>query len=173
MASGQTQYYGLSQWEAADKVERVDFNSDNAKIDGALRALAEQAAARSGTGAELSAEDLSRPILRPALKIDLEEGRETAAAEDLVEVEITFRIYFYARDHRRPKLDNLAMRQALGLAFRDGIPVGEDVIPIDEGLSFTVTDGVLTAALELRLDLEPETPEGDLMETLSQRYTTE
>ena len=76
-----------------------------------------------------------------ALKIDLEEGRETAAAEDLVEVEITFRIYFYARDHRRPKLDNLAMRQALGLAFRDGIPVGEDVIPIDEGLSFTVTDG--------------------------------
>ena len=42
MASGQTQYYGLSQWEAADKVERVDFNSDNAKIDGALHALAEQ-----------------------------------------------------------------------------------------------------------------------------------
>ena len=31
MASGQTQYYGLSQWEAADKVERVDFNSDNAR----------------------------------------------------------------------------------------------------------------------------------------------
>ena len=41
MASGQTQYYGLSQWEAADKVERVDFNSDNAKIDGALHTLAE------------------------------------------------------------------------------------------------------------------------------------
>ena len=39
MASGQTQYYGLSQWEAADKVERVDFNSDNAKIDGALKAM--------------------------------------------------------------------------------------------------------------------------------------
>ena len=32
MVSGQTQYYGLSQWEAADKVERVDFNSDNARI---------------------------------------------------------------------------------------------------------------------------------------------
>ena len=43
MASGQTQYYGLSQREAVDKVERVDFNSDNAKIDGALHALAEQA----------------------------------------------------------------------------------------------------------------------------------
>ena len=41
MASGQTQYYGLSQWEAADKVERVDFNSDNAKIDAALKANAD------------------------------------------------------------------------------------------------------------------------------------
>ena len=51
MASGQTQYYGLSQWEAADKVERVDFNSDNAKIDGALRALAEQAGQKADRSA--------------------------------------------------------------------------------------------------------------------------
>ena len=62
-------------------------------------------------------------------------------------------------------------RQALGLAFRGGVPVGEDVIPIDEGLSFTVTDGVLEAALELRLDLVPEEPAGERMEALSQRYT--
>ena len=33
--------------------------------------------------------------------------------------------------------------------------------------------GVLEAALDLRLDLEPETPEGELMETLSQRYMTD
>ena len=136
-------------------------------------ALVEQAAARSGTGAELSAEDLSRPILRPSVKSDLEESREAAAVEDRVEVEVTFRIYFFARDRSRPKLDNLAMRQALGRAFRDGVPVGEDVVPIDEGLLFTVTDGVLEAALDLRLDLEPETPEGELMETLSQRYMTD
>lgn len=143
------------------------------EVNRAVCALAEQAAARSGTGAELSAEDLSRPILRPSLKIDLEESREAAAVEDRVEVEVTFRIYFFARDRSRPKLDNLAMRQALGRAFRDGVPVGEDVVPIDEGLLFTVTDGVLEAALDLRLDLEPETPEGELMETLSQRYMTD
>lgn len=143
------------------------------EVNRAVCALVEQAAARSGTGAELSAEDLSRPILRPSVKIDLEESREAAAVEDRVEVEVTFRIYFFARDRSRPKLDNLAMRQALGLAFRGGVPVGEDVIPIDEGLSFTVSDGVLEAALELRLDLEPEAPAGELMETLSQRYTTD
>lgn len=143
------------------------------EVNRAVCALVEQAAARSGTGAELSAEDLSRPILRPSVKINLEESREAAAVEDRVEVEVTFRIYFFARDRSRPKLDNLAMRQALGRAFRDGVPVGEDVVPIDEGLLFTVTDGVLEAALDLRLDLEPETPAGDLMETLSQRYTTD
>ena len=143
------------------------------EVNRAVCALVEQAAARSGTGAELSAEDLSRPILRPSVKIDLEESREAAAVEDRVEVEVTFRIYFFARDRSHPKLDNLAMRQALGRAFRDGVPVGEDVVPIDEGLLFTVTDGVLEAALDLRLDLEPETPEGELMETLSQRYMTD
>ena len=143
------------------------------EVNRAVCALVEQAAARSGTGAELSAEDLSRPILRPSVKIDLEESREAAAVEDRVEVEVTFRIYFFARDRSRPKLDNLAMRQALGRAFRDGVPVGEDVVPIDEGLLFTVTDGVLEAALDLRLDLEPETPEGELMEPLSQRYMTD
>ena len=139
------------------------------EVNRAVCALAEQAAARSGTGAELSAEDLSRPILRPSVKVDLEESREAAAGEDRGEGEATFRIYFFARDRSRPKLDNLAMRQALGMAFRDGIPVGEDVIPIDEGLSFTVTDGVLEAALELRLDLVPEEPAGERME--AQRYT--
>ena len=81
------------------------------EVNRAVCALVEQAAARSGTGAELSAEDLSRPILRPSVKIDLEESREAAAVEDRVEVEVTFRIYFFARDRSRPKLDNLAMRQ--------------------------------------------------------------
>ena len=74
MASGQTQYYGLSQWEAADKVERVDFNSDNAKIDGALRALAEQA----GQKADRSAVDsLSNAVEQKADKTALSaaEGR--------------------------------------------------------------------------------------------------
>ena len=31
-----TQNYNLCQWEAADKIQRTDFNADNAKIDAAL-----------------------------------------------------------------------------------------------------------------------------------------
>ena len=40
MASNQTENYGLNQWEATDQVLRTDFNTDNAKIDAALKELA-------------------------------------------------------------------------------------------------------------------------------------
>ncbi len=35
-----TEHYQLNQWDGADRVLRTDFNEDNAKIDGALHALA-------------------------------------------------------------------------------------------------------------------------------------
>lgn len=44
MARRHTEHYGLSQWEASDKVERTDFNADNAAVDGALHALAQSKA---------------------------------------------------------------------------------------------------------------------------------
>ena len=34
-----TEHYQLNQWEANDKVQRTDFNADNAKIDAALQSL--------------------------------------------------------------------------------------------------------------------------------------
>lgn len=39
MSTNHTPNYNLSQWEATDKVLRVDFNGDNAKIDAALSGL--------------------------------------------------------------------------------------------------------------------------------------
>ena len=38
MSTNYTQNYSLCQWEPQDKVQRVDFNGDNAKIDAALTA---------------------------------------------------------------------------------------------------------------------------------------
>lgn len=40
MASNYTSHYHLNQWDGADKVQRVDFNADNAAIDAALAAQA-------------------------------------------------------------------------------------------------------------------------------------
>lgn len=36
----QTSNYQLSQWDAEDRIQRTDFNSDNAKVDAALAAQA-------------------------------------------------------------------------------------------------------------------------------------
>ena len=47
MASNQTSNYGLNQWEATDQVLRTDFNQDNAKLDAALKAMADGAAAEA------------------------------------------------------------------------------------------------------------------------------
>ena len=40
-----TTNYKLCQWEADDKVQRTDFNADNAKLDAAIKAVAQRAAA--------------------------------------------------------------------------------------------------------------------------------
>ena len=47
MARGQTQYYGLNQWEAADQVLRTEFNADNAKIEMVLKNLEKDKASNS------------------------------------------------------------------------------------------------------------------------------
>lgn len=41
MANQQTGNYQLSQWAGADRILLADFNSDNAKIDTAMKALAD------------------------------------------------------------------------------------------------------------------------------------
>ena len=60
MPSSQTPNYKLSQWSKSDRVQMEDFNADNAKIDGALKAqdaaLAAEASARqSAIAAEADA----------------------------------------------------------------------------------------------------------------------
>ena len=45
MSTNHTPNYQLSQWERTDRVQMEDFNSDNAKIDAAIKAEAEARAA--------------------------------------------------------------------------------------------------------------------------------
>lgn len=58
----QTEQYQLSQWEQEDRILREDFNANNAKVDAALKAVAEQvlgsprlvSGTYSGTGENVS-----------------------------------------------------------------------------------------------------------------------
>ena len=51
MASNQTSSYGLSQWEATDAVQRLEFNADNAKVDAALKSLSDQVVQKANQSA--------------------------------------------------------------------------------------------------------------------------
>ena len=102
---------------------------------------------------------MSKPIIRPSGKVELEDGSDTRLLASGRERTVTFRLYYFAKDRDRPKLENLAVRSAIGEAFLDGITVEDTYLGIDEGVSFTVTDGVLVASLELTLT-EP-VPEAD------------
>ncbi len=76
MASGQNQYYGLNQWEAADQVLRTEFNADNQKIDGALKAMRDLIVSPSVLNAVL--DKLRSDINALSARVDKLEGSERA-----------------------------------------------------------------------------------------------
>ena len=53
MPSNQTTNYQLSQWVKSDQVKMEDFNADNTKIDGALKAASDARAALTEAVAKL------------------------------------------------------------------------------------------------------------------------
>ena len=131
-----------------------------------------QALEDAGTDAPLLAEDVSGPIIRPSGKVELEDGADARLLASGRERTVTFRLYYFASDEDRPKLENLAVRQAVGEAFLDGITVEDTYLGIDEGVSFTVTDGVLVGTLDLTLTEPIPEAGGELMEILEYREGT-
>lgn len=58
----QTTNYQLSQWEDTDRILRVDFNNDNAKMDAALKANADAIAAEAAARLEMKTELLAQNL---------------------------------------------------------------------------------------------------------------
>ena len=69
--------------------ERWWRSCDAERLNKAVCGLVKRAAEASGLGAELMAEDLSAPIQRPSLKVELEEDRDARAIRHRVEQAIT------------------------------------------------------------------------------------
>lgn len=134
--------------------------------------LYRQALEDAGIDAPLLAEDVSSPIIRPSGKVELEDGADARLLASGRERTVTFRLYYFASDKDRPKLENLAVRQAVGEAFLDGLTVEDTYLGIDEGVSFTVTDGVLMGTLDLTLTEPIPEADGELMEILEYREGT-
>lgn len=125
-----------------------------------------QALKISGTGAALMAEDVRAPIVRPSGKVELEDSSDARLLHSGRERSVIFRLYYFAGDRHHPKMENQMVRQAIGEAFLEGLIVEDTYLGIDEGVSFTVTDGVLVATLALTLTEPLPEPEGEPMENL-------
>ena len=136
-------------------------------VNRAICARYQTALDAAGTGAKLVAEDVSKPIIRPRGKVELEDGSDTRLLASGRERTVTFRLYYFAKDRDRPKLENLAVRSAIGEAFLYGLTVEVTYLGIDEGVSFTVTDGVLVASLELTLTEPVPKADAEPMEELN------
>ena len=144
----------------------IDLKELNKAVCDLYRKALEAAGSAAEILPELVAEDVPSPIVRPSAKVQLEDGAQTRLLASGQEKTVTFRLYFFASDRYRPKMENLAVRQAVGEAFLDGITVGDTYLGIDEGVRFTVTDGVLVAAIDLSWSEPIPEPEGELMENL-------
>ena len=70
--------YQLNQWAAGDKVQRVDFNADNAKLDGAIAAVSARAGALETGKADKTALDAAKATI-PKMAIGTYTGSGAAS----------------------------------------------------------------------------------------------
>ena len=77
-----TQNYQLNQWDATDRVLRTDFNSDNQKIDAALKNAADAVAAEAAARA---AGDVYVKLLDVTLESELQKWDVDVSAIDLAQ----------------------------------------------------------------------------------------
>ena len=73
-----TKHYQLNQWAAGDKVQRIDFNADNDKIDGAIAAVSARAGALETGKADKTALDAAKATI-PKMAIGTYTGSGAAS----------------------------------------------------------------------------------------------
>ncbi len=117
--------------------------------------------------ADVWAQDFQETLQRPSLKMILENGTARKYNSLSKERILLYRIYFFAANAQKPKLENMDVQEKLENLFLDGIFVKDDFhIPIDN-LEFETTDGVLVCTFQLRtIELLPQKDTNEMMETL-------
>jgi len=93
MSTNKTEHYQLNQWVKSDQVLMDDFNADNRKIDGALKAQAEaiaaETAAREGAVAALEGKtaDLAQRHGLHLIKTVMAEAQGTSARLSMTDID--------------------------------------------------------------------------------------
>lgn len=116
---------------------------------------------------KFSAEDLNEPIIRPSIKVTIENpsiGRYTAAN---IERNLTVRLYYFAESDIKNKFDNMAMQSIIENTFIGGLEVGDEIIFI-ESIDSDITDGVLVSSFDLLIyeEIDEDVGSGEPLEVL-------
>ncbi|KEZ85551.1 hypothetical protein IO99_13730 [Clostridium sulfidigenes] len=115
----------------------------------------------------LLAEDISEPIVRPSLKVAIENSTNGKFNSNCREKNLTCRVYFFAKDRNKYKMDNSKMQDLIETAFLEDLQVTESFyIPIEE-VESEVSDTVLISSFNLySIELLPDTDISEPMEIL-------
>lgn len=121
---------------------------------------------KSVTDVPISAQDVSEPIVRPSIKVALERSKNGKFNALCREKNLTVRVYFFASDRDKYKIENAKMQDTLETAFIDGVMVKDCYIPINE-VESEVTDTVLICSFDLYcVELLPDTDTSEPMEEI-------
>ncbi len=116
----------------------------------------------------IRAEDLKEDIARPSIKVMMDDGTSGKFNSCCKERTLTVRVYFYAKNKDKPKIENIKMREIIENAFLEDLKVSDTFyIPIDN-VESVVTDGVLICTIDLEtLEIIPEREKYEPMDELN------
>ena len=127
---------------------------------------------KTASSAPIVASDVSEPIIRPSIKVMLEDSSSGLFNAQCRERSLTYRAYFFAKDANKHRMDNLATQEAIESAFIDGLRVGGAHIPI-ASVDSDAVDTVLVCTIELyAVELLPDTDASEPMEELKFKEET-
>lgn len=101
---------------------------------------------------EVNPSDLKDSIPRPSLRVVFDNTKTGRFNSQLKERNLTVRLYFYAKDKNKYKIDNLKMQDILENAFLEDIKVTDVFyMPItsEEGVESDVVDTVLQCSFDV------------------------
>ena len=95
------------------------------------------------------ASDLSEPIVRPSLKVFLEDGTTGKFNSCMKERALTVRVYFFATDLKKYKIENTKVQDLIENEFLTPIKVTDTFyIDVDE-VESTISDTVLICSFDI------------------------
>lgn len=113
------------------------------------------------------AEELQEPIIRPSIKVIFDGISTGKFNSQYRERTLTCRVYFFAKNRYRPKIENMKIQETIENAFLEGIEIEPEFIVPIEKLEFKVSDSVLVCSLDINMiEILPDKDKSEIMENL-------